>query len=96
MLGRGAALYFPGAFDAEGRRLLARMFPLLIEVSEGEATRALACNAHALDGRTVVIQHGAAETVARLRAERFRPIEVETDEFLKSGGSVFCMKQMIY
>ena len=91
-----AALYFPGAFDAEGRRLLARAFPRLIEVSEGEATRRLACNAHALDGRTVVIQRGAAETVAHLRAAGFHPVEVETDEFLKSGGSVFCLKQMVY
>lgn len=96
VLSRDAALYFPGAFDDVGRALLARMFPRLVEVSEGEATRSLACNAHALDDETVIIQRGAAETVARLRAEGFRVIEVETDEFLKSGGSVFCMKMMIY
>lgn len=96
VLSSEAALYFPGAFDAEGRALLARMFPRLIEVSEGEATRSLACNAHALDGNTVILQRGAVETVARLRAEGFRAVEVETDEFLKSGGSVFCMKAMIY
>jgi N-dimethylarginine dimethylaminohydrolase len=96
VLASDAALYCPDAFDAEGRALLARMFPRLIEVSEGEAARRLACNAHALDGRTVVIQRGAAETVARLQAEGFRTIEVETGEFLKSGGSVFCLKAMIY
>jgi N-dimethylarginine dimethylaminohydrolase len=96
VLSSEAALYFPGAFDGEGRALLARMFPRLIEVSEGEATRSLACNAHALDGKTVIIQRGAVETVARLRAEGFQVVEVETDEFLKSGGSVFCMKLMIY
>ncbi len=91
-----AALYFPGAFDAGGRALLARMFPRLIEVSETEATQSLACNAHAIDGQTVILQRGAVDTVARLRAEGFRVVEVETDEFLKSGGSVFCMKMMIY
>jgi len=96
VLSSEAALYFPGAFDAEGRALLTRMFPRLIEVSEGEATQSLACNAHALDGNTVILQRGAVETVARLRAEGFRAVEVETDEFLKSGGSVFCMKAMIY
>lgn len=91
-----AALYFPGAFDSEGRALLARMFPDLIEVSESESTRYFACNAHALDGKTVILQRGAVETVSRLRAEGFDVIEVDTDEFLKSGGSVFCMKMMIY
>jgi N-dimethylarginine dimethylaminohydrolase len=96
VLADDAALYFPGAFDEEGRGLLARAFPRLLEVSEGEATRRLACNAHALDGHTVLIQRGAAETCALLRAKGFRPVEVETDEFLKSGGSVFCLKQMIY
>ena len=96
VLRRDAALYFPGAFDTEGRALLARLFPHLIEVSEGEATRHLACNAHALDGETVIIQRGATETIARLRAEGFRTVQVETDEFLKSGGSVFCLKMMIY
>ena len=96
VLSDDAALYFPGAFDEEGRGLLARAFPRLLEVGAGEAARYLACNAHALDGRTVLIQRGAAETVARLRAEGFRPVEVETDEFMKSGGSVFCLKQMIY
>jgi N-dimethylarginine dimethylaminohydrolase len=96
VLSSEAALYFPGAFDVDGRALLASMFPRLIEVSEGEATRSLACNAHALDSKTVILQRGAVETVARLRAEGFRVVEVETDEFLKSGGSVFCMKMMIY
>lgn len=96
VLSSDAALYFPGAFDAEGRALLAGMFHDLIEVSEGESTRWFACNAHALDGRTVIIQRGAFETVARLRAHGFHVIEVDTDEFLKSGGSVFCMKMMIY
>jgi N-dimethylarginine dimethylaminohydrolase len=96
VLSSDAALYFPGAFDAEGRALLTHTFPRLIEVSEGEATRWLACNAHALDGKTVILQQGAVETVTRLRGEGFRVVEVETDEFLKSGGSVFCLKMMIY
>jgi N-dimethylarginine dimethylaminohydrolase len=96
VLSSDAALYFPGAFDDEGRALLAHVFPRLIEVSEGEATRSLACNAHALESKAVILQQGAVETVARLRAQGFCPIEVDTGEFLKSGGSVFCMKMMIY
>lgn len=91
-----AALVFPGAFTGEGLAMVRRMFPRVVEVGDREASEAFACNAHALDGRTVVIQRGAAETVARLAAAGFDPVEVETGEFIKSGGSVFCMKVMIY
>jgi N-dimethylarginine dimethylaminohydrolase len=91
-----AALVYPGAFTAEGLEMIRRLFPRVIEVGDREASETFACNAHALDGRTVVIQSGAAETVARLAAAGFYPVEVETGEFIKSGGSVFCMKVMIY
>jgi N-dimethylarginine dimethylaminohydrolase len=91
-----AVMAFPGAFTGEGRALIERVFPRVIEVGEREAANHFACNAHALDGRTVVIQRGATETVASLRTAGFAPVEVETREFMKSGGSVFCMKMMIY
>lgn len=91
-----AVLIFPGAFTTDGREIIARAFTNVVEVSEREASDFFACNAHALDGRTVVLQRGATETVARLRDAGFEPVEVETAEFLKSGGSVFCMKLMIY
>ena len=91
-----AALAYPGAFTAEGLEMIRSVFPRVIEVGDRDATEAFACNAHALDGRTVVIQRGADETVARLVAAGFDPVEVETGEFIKSGGSVFCMKIMVY
>lgn len=91
-----AVLIYPGAFTAEDRAMIARLFPLVLTVSEEEATRYFACNALALDGRTVILQRGARETNALLRAHGFTVIEVETGEYLKSGGSVFCLKTMVY
>jgi N-dimethylarginine dimethylaminohydrolase len=44
----------------------------------------------------VLIQEGCDGTVDRLRAHGFVPVELDTSEFLKAGGSVFCMKQMIW
>lgn len=96
LLDAGTALYVPAAFDDEGRALLHRLIPHLIEVPEREARELLACNAHCPDGRHVLIQRGCTETIARLRAAGFEPIELETSEFLKSGGSVFCMKLMFF
>lgn len=91
-----AVMIFPGAFTSEGNAMVRSVFPRVVEVSEREATEFFACNALALGGRTVVLQRGAVETVARLRAEGFDVVEVDTSEFMKAGGSVFCMKLMIY
>jgi N-dimethylarginine dimethylaminohydrolase len=96
VLREDAVMVFPGAFTREGREIIARIFPRVLEVSRREATDYFACNAHALDGKTVIMQRGAREAVSRLGALGFRVVEVDTGEFLKSGGSVFCLKMMIY
>jgi N-dimethylarginine dimethylaminohydrolase len=96
VLAPDAVMICPDAFDAAGRALIERMFARVIEIDEAEAAQFFACNALSLDGRKVVLQRGARTTTARLRAEGFEPIEVETGEFLKSGGSVFCLKVMVY
>lgn len=95
-LSADAALVHPAAFDRESLALIHAMFARVIEVDAREAAECFACNALCLDGRSVVMQRGAGRTVAALRAAGFTPVEVETGEFLKSGGSVFCLKLMIH
>ena len=89
------ALFVPGAFEPEGVRLLEAAFPRLVEVPEAEAATGLACNGHCPDGRHFIVHRGATRTVAAVRALGLTPIEVDTGEFLKSGGSVYCMKLMV-
>lgn len=89
-----AALYVPEAFDGAGRELLLAAFPAAIPVPLDEALR-FAANAHCPDGRHVLIQRGCPRTEDALRARGFVPIPLETGEFLKSGGSVFCLKQAL-
>ena len=96
VLTQKSALIFPEAFSTEGLQMIGEIFSELITVSGAEATANFACNAHALDDGTVIMQAGAIEATTKLRESGFRVIEVETGEFMKSGGSVFCMKQMIY
>lgn len=91
-----SVLIYPGVFDADGRALIDRVFDTVIEAPEDEARRLFACNAHCPDGEHVLIQAGCTGTNARLRQAGFVPIELDTSEFLKSGGSVFCMKLMIW
>jgi N-dimethylarginine dimethylaminohydrolase len=84
------------ALNEKGRALIDDCFDTVIEAPDDEARHQFACNAHCPDGEHVLIQEGCAGTTERLRAEGFRPIELDTSEFLKAGGSVFCMKQMMW
>jgi N-dimethylarginine dimethylaminohydrolase len=90
------ALVAPDAFDDTGRALIESFFDTLIEVPDHEARHQLACNGHCPDGKHVLIQEGCELTNDRLREHNFVPVELDTSEFLKAGGSVFCMKQMIW
>lgn len=80
-------------FTAEGWEQLGGLFEHVIEVALDEADApGFACNAHSPDGKHVILQRGSEQTCERLRSAGFVPIEVDTDEYIKSGGSVFCMK----
>ena len=90
------ALYYPGAFTEEGRELLHHGFETLIEAPEEEARDLFACNAHCPDAHHVLIQEGCTTTEARLHEAGFVSVPLDTSEFLKAGGSVFCMKLMAW
>ncbi len=92
-----SALACRTGFTAEGWRMLEKLFPRLIEVPLDEADApGFACNAHCPDQHHVILQKGNEETCARLKAAGFEPIELDTSEFIKSGGSVFCMKMQCH
>ena len=88
---RRTALAFRPAFDRRSWDLLAACFARIVEPPEGEATGSLACNVHCADGRTVVIESSCAETARMLEEKGFTARRLDTSEFLKAGGSVFCM-----
>jgi len=54
-----------------------------------------ACNACSIAG-TVIIEQSAVRTIQELRDRGFTVVPVDTSEFLKSGGSVYCMKQYLF
>lgn len=90
------ALWVPSAFNDASREVLQRLIPRLLAVPRKEALSGLACNAHCPDGHHVVIQAGCDFTAGLIRKHGFQVVECETGEFLKAGGSVFCMKQMFW
>ncbi len=95
VLDERTAVYFPDAFDAAGNALLEALFPTLVAVHEEEAM-AMVCNGHCPDGKHYLVQRGCARVAHLLAAAGFEVIELDTSEFLLSGGSVFCMKQQYW
>ncbi len=88
-LADGAAIYFPDAFDAYGRKVLENHIPRLLAVEANEALR-FAANAVVV-GKTVVVNTGCEHLMAGLASWGYQTRAVELDEFLKSGGSAKCL-----
>lgn len=96
VLDEETVLIYPGAFTDEGLELIDSVFDRIIYASKYEATKLFACNATCPDGKNVIIQQGCTDVNKNLRDAGFSIHEVSTYEFLKSGGSVFCMKMMVW
>lgn len=97
ILNSTTALACQEAFTQVGWDLLNVIFPNVLRVPLEEADApGFACNAHCPDEKHVIIQQGCSVTNGMLKSHGFVPIEVDTSEFIKSGGSVFCMKLMFW
>lgn len=92
LLDERTCLWIPQALSPRSRELVQAAIPRTIEADPAEARRYLACNAFCADGESVFLDHGAVKTARRLEAAGFRVVRLDSSEFLKSGGSFFCMK----
>lgn len=92
LLNESAVMIYPGAFTDGGLQLIHSVFETVIEVNRKEAENGLAVNAACPDGQNVLIHKGLTNTNSKLKSAGFTVHEHSTTEFLKSGGSVFCMK----
>jgi N-dimethylarginine dimethylaminohydrolase len=90
------ALVHPAALAPAGLDLLRAVFSDIIEVADHEAELLMACNATAIAGQHVIIQSGCAGVIAALRERGLIVHPVDTSEFIKSGGSVFCLKMYLF
>ncbi len=91
-----SAAFVPEAFSREAIATLENAFSNLIRISVDEAVHGFAGNAFCPDGQNVVLQTGNSCFAGDLRQAGFTVHEVETGEFIKSGGSVFCTKQQYW
>lgn len=90
------ALIYPPAFTPDGLAKIRKIFPDVIEANKHEAEDLFACNATCPDGKNVFIQQGCEVVNTELTKRGFVVHEFDTSEYLKSGGSVFCMKMLLW
>ncbi len=89
-------VYPPGVGD-KGMEGLHKIFKRLLVVEDAEADAPnFACNAFTHDGKNVIIQKTCTQTIATLTQAGYRVHPVDTSEFIKSGGSVYCLKLQVY
>lgn len=95
-LSEDTALIHPRSLTQEGVAMIRAIFKHVIDVDDKEANEGMACNACAIGGKHVVIQKGNTRAVSAMKEAGFTVHEVDTSEYLKSGGSVFCMKMYVF
>lgn len=89
-------LIHPNSLTSEGIAMIRAVFDNVIECDDTEANEGMACNATAFAAKQIVIQQGCKSVVSILQGLGYTVHEVNTSEFLKSGGSVFCMKMYVF
>jgi N-dimethylarginine dimethylaminohydrolase len=85
------------AFTEDGLNIIQQLFKTVHVIPEDEAERFFSLNAHVMDfpeKKIAILQIGSTETRKVLQDEGYEVLELDTSEFMKSGGSVFCMKMM--
>lgn len=89
-LNHEAVLIYPGAFSGDALESIQAGWKRIHELTRDEAVSFMG-NGFVANGRYITPR--TSPNLSRiLRSENLTPIVVDTSEFEKSGGSVFCMK----
>ncbi|MBT9588927.1 hypothetical protein IV102_36675 [bacterium] len=87
----GHLLYYPGAFDEYGLRVIEANVPEEKRLATtAQEARNFACNAVQV-GRVVLAHQLSARLTEALRRRGFEVISLDLSEFLKAGGSAKCL-----
>ncbi len=87
------------AFSDVSLKKIDDLFEFTYFISEEDAKNNFTLNAHCMtfeEGNIAIMPSGSSELKTILTEQKYEIFEVETSEFMKAGGSVFCMKMMYY
>lgn len=96
ILGPDAVALQRRAFDDETFKIIKERFSTVIEIEYEENIKFFAGNCHVPKEKNVVLHHGPTKFLTDLTKHGFNIHEVDTSEFMKAGGSVFCLKMMVF
>lgn len=92
-LNETTAFYYPEGFSEEAREILRRLIPTLIPFTHEEAY-GFSANSIATDHH-VIVQRGNPTFTERLQELGYRVIETDVSEFIKAGGGIHCLTNVI-
>lgn len=100
-LDEDSVMLCPEAFTLDGLKVIESMFTNVFRIPAFEAAALFSLNAHTVNNvengkKAAILHYGSKFTFEVLEKNGFEIIEIDTSEFMKSGGSVFCMKMMAY
>lgn len=80
------------AFTPAGLKLIESAFQNVIYADTHEAKNYLAANLFCPNGKDIVVDESNTKLIPELKKFGYRIHSVDTSEFLKAGGSIFCLK----
>jgi N-dimethylarginine dimethylaminohydrolase len=89
VLNNYCAMYYPGAFTPSAIKKIKKLFPDLIELDVTDATQ-FACNSVVYENK-ILMPSGPQKIMKELDLRGYEITQINTSEFLKSGGSLQCM-----
>ena len=87
------AFYYPKAFSAQSREVLQKLIPNLLELTKEEANGF--CANSIVTGNTVIHQKGNIPFNHKLKELGYNSLEVDMSEFMKSGGGIHCLTNIL-
>jgi len=93
-------LICPEAFSEAGLNVIHQMFKTVYDIPKEDVKSTFSLNFDAVFNesgteKVAVIQKSESAVIGILKKEGYEVIQIETGEYMKSGGSVFCMKTVM-
>jgi N-dimethylarginine dimethylaminohydrolase len=92
-LNNDTAFYYPPAFSEKSRGVLKKLIPNLIEFTEGEALGF--CANSIVTDHQIIHQKDNKTFTEKLKELGYNSIEVDVSEFMKSGGGIHCLTNIL-